>query len=135
MLHVDNHFNYNKVIHLISPLFKTLVKKICLHVRFYQTTFSYINRSLISWAYTPLLHISRLLRCFPGGSVVKESTCNAGDASLIPRWRRYNGEGNGNPLQYFCLGNPMERGSWQTTVHRVVKHHHRLLRASKVPNL
>ena len=66
--------------------------------------------------------------------MVKESTCNAGDVSLIPRWGRSYGEGNGNPLQYFCQGIPMERGAWQTTVHRVVKQDHRLLRASKEPN-
>ena len=40
---------------------------------------------------------------FPGGSDDKESSCNAGDPGLIPRWRRSHGEGNGNELQYFCL--------------------------------
>ena len=43
---------------------------------------------------------------FPGGSDSKESTCNAGDLSLIPGWGRSPGEGNGNPFQYSCLGNP-----------------------------
>ena len=47
----------------------------------------------------------------------KESTCSAGDASLIPRSGRSPGEGNGNPLQYSCLGNPIDRGAWQVTVH------------------
>ena len=47
---------------------------------------------------------------FSGGSADKESTCNAGDPSLTPGWGRSPGEGNGNPLQYSCLGNPMERG-------------------------
>ena len=47
----------------------------------------------------------------------KESTCNAGDASLIPWSGRSPGEGNGNPLQYSCLGNPIDRGAWQVTVH------------------
>ena len=52
-----------------------------------------------------------LVEGFPGGSDGKESTCDAGDPSSIP------GEGNGNPLQYSCLGNPMDGGAWQATVH------------------
>ena len=47
----------------------------------------------------------------------KESTCNAGDTSSIPGSGRSPGEGNGNPLQYSCLGNPIDRGAWQVTVH------------------
>ena len=58
-----------------------------------------------------------LLCCL--GSDGKESARNAGDTDLIPGWGRYPGEGNGNPLQYSCLGNPMDRGAWQATVHRV----------------
>ena len=54
---------------------------------------------------------------FPGGSVVKKSTCQAGDAGSIPGLGRSPGEGNGNPLQYSCLGNPMDRGVWWATVH------------------
>ena len=48
---------------------------------------------------------------------VKVSAYNAGDVGSIPGWRRSPGEGNGNPLQYSCLENPMDRGAWQTTVH------------------
>ena len=51
--------------------------------------------------------------CFPGGSDDKESVCNAGDLGLIPGSGRFPGEGYGNPLQYSCLGNPMDRGVWQ----------------------
>ena len=58
---------------------------------------------------------------FPGGSDVKASACNAGDVGLIPGSRRSPGEGNGNPLQYSCLENPMDRGAWQATVHGVAK--------------
>ena len=58
---------------------------------------------------------------FPGGSGVKESACNVGDPGLIPGSRRSPGEGNGNPLQYSCLENPMERGTWQATIHGVTK--------------
>ena len=61
---------------------------------------------------------------FPGGSVVKNPPANAGatgDAGLIPGSGRSPEEGNGNPLQYSCLGNPMGRGAWRATVHGVVK--------------
>ena len=56
--------------------------------------------------------------------MVKNSPANAGDlrdASSIPGRGRYLGEGNGNPLQYFCLENPMDRGAWWATVHGVTK--------------
>ena len=49
---------------------------------------------------------------FPGGSDDKESACNAGDLGLIPGLGRSPGEGNGNPLQYSCLENPMDRGAF-----------------------
>ena len=49
---------------------------------------------------------------FPGGSVVKNPPASVGDAGLIPGWGRSPGVGNGNPLQYSCLGNPMDRGVW-----------------------
>ena len=48
----------------------------------------------------------------PGGSDGKASVYNAGDLGSIPGWGRSTGEGNGNPLQYYCLENPMERGAW-----------------------
>ena len=50
---------------------------------------------------------------FPHSSVDKESACNAGDVSSIPGLGRSPGEGDGNPLQYSCLENPMDRGAWQ----------------------
>ena len=63
--------------------------------------------------------LSSLLRfCFPGGSEVKVSACNMGDLSSIPGLGRSPGEGNGNPLQYSCLENPMDGGAWWATVHR-----------------
>ena len=49
---------------------------------------------------------------FPGGSDGKESACNVGDLGSIPGSRRSPGEGNGNPLQYSCLENPVDRGFW-----------------------
>ena len=53
--------------------------------------------------------------------MVKNPPANAGDAGLIPGSGRSLGEGNGNPLQYSCLGNPMSRGAWWATVHGVAK--------------
>ena len=58
---------------------------------------------------------------FPGGSVVKNLPANAGDVDSIPGSGRSPGEGNGNPLQYSCLENPMDRGVWRARVHRVAK--------------
>jgi len=52
---------------------------------------------------------------FPGGSSGKESACNPGDLDLIPGSGRSPGERNGNPLQYSCLGNPMDRGACGVT--------------------
>ena len=63
---------------------------------------------------------------FPGGSVGKESTCNAGGIGFIPRLGNSSGEGNGNLLQYSCLGNPMDRGTWWATVHEISKVGHKL---------
>ena len=58
---------------------------------------------------------------FPCGSVVKNLSANVGDMGLIPGSGRSPGGGNGNPLQYSCLGNPMDRGAWQATVHGIAK--------------
>ena len=58
---------------------------------------------------------------FPGGSDGKESACNAGHLGSNPESGRSPGEGNGNPLQYSCLENPMDRGAWRATVHGVAK--------------
>ena len=63
----------------------------------------------------------RLLIHFPGGSDGKESACSAGDPGFIPGLGRSLGEGNGNPLQCSCLGNPMDGGAWQAPVHGVTK--------------
>ena len=58
---------------------------------------------------------------FPGGSDSKVSACNAGDLGLIPGSGSSQGEGNGNPLQYSCLENPMDRGASWATVPGVAK--------------
>ena len=53
---------------------------------------------------------------FPGASDSKESPCNAGDPGSIPGLGRFPGEGHGNPLQYSCLENAMDRGAWWATI-------------------
>ena len=58
---------------------------------------------------------------FQGGSVVKNLAANAGDMGLIPGLGRSPGGGHGNPLQYCCLENPMDRGAWRAVVHGVAK--------------
>ena len=58
---------------------------------------------------------------FPGGSDSKESACNAGDPGSIPRSGRSPQGGNGNPLQYLCLENPMDTAAHWVTVHGVTK--------------
>ena len=65
-------------------------------------------------------------KSFSHSSVGKESTCNA-DQGSIPGSRRFPGEGNGNPLQYSCLENPMDRGACQATVHGVTRVRHDLV--------
>ena len=63
---------------------------------------------------------------FPDGSYGKESACNAGDLGSILGSERSPGEGNGNPLQYSCLENHMDRGAWQDIVHGVARVGHDL---------
>ena len=89
-------------------------------VRALQTSLAGIG--LILNAISPLLPSL----CFLHGSIGKESACNAGDLGLIPGLGRSPGEGNGNPLQYSCLENPMDRGTWQATVHVVTRVGHGL---------
>ena len=78
-------------------------RKEWIRLRYFTFTFTYSRTSL------------------PGGSVVKNRLANAGDMGSIPGLGRSSGEGNGNPLQYSCLENPMDRGAWQATVHGVTK--------------
>ena len=77
-----------------------------------------------------LLLQAKEVMVFPGGSVVKNPPANAGDArenvGLIPESGRSPGGGNGDPLQYSCLGNPMDREAWWATVHGVTKSQIRL---------
>ena len=78
-----------------------------------------LSFSVKSWlsAVGHLYESRGLPRWFSG----KEPACNAGDSESIPGLGRSPGEGNGNPLEYSCLENPMDRGAWWATVHRVIK--------------
>ena len=67
------------------------------------------------------IRFDRKIHVFPSGSVVKNLPSNARDVGLIPGLGRSSAEGNGNPLQYSCLENRMDRGAWQATVHGVAK--------------
>ena len=66
------------------------------------------------------------IKQYPGDSEVKASACSAGDLGSIPESGRSPEEGNGNPLPYSCLENPMDGGAWWATVHRVAKSRTRL---------
>ena len=74
--------------------------------------FSVVNRKQ-----TNIFTSMDLIMGFPGDSVVKNPPANAGDTGLISGLGRSPREGNGNPLQYSFLGNPMDRGAWQAMVH------------------
>ena len=72
---------------------------------------------------------------FPDGSVVKNPPANAGDLGFIPGSGRSPGEGNGNPLWYSCLENPVDRGNWQATFHGVARLGHNLATKSPVKTI
>ena len=66
--------------------------------------------------------MNMILLGFPGGSDGKEFACNAEDLGSIPGLGRYPGGGHGNPFQYSCLGNPMDRAAWWATIHGVTNY-------------
>ena len=84
-------------------------------VRLNKVVTKWLNISLNYKAFYAYLGLPRWL----GGK--KNPSANAGDTRWIPGWGRSPGGGNGNPLQYSCLGNPMDRGAWRGTVHAVIK--------------
>ena len=89
----------------------------------------YINKQIYIYLYIYIytfIYFYLTVQGFPDGSDGQESACNAGDPSSIPESGRSPGEGNGNPLQYSCLENSMDRGAWQATVHGVAKSQTRL---------
>ena len=84
------------------------------------------SKMFLCWKEVAILSRTSKKKGFPGGSEVKASACNAGDLGSIPGSGRSPGEGNGNPLQYSCLENPMDGGAWWATVHGVAKSRTRL---------
>ena len=91
------------------------------HIHVFKINNNYSSSKRIEQHY--LSHIVHS-RVFSGCTVVKNQFANAGDtrdAGSIPRWGRSPGGGHGNPLQYSCLGNLMDRGDWWATVHEVSK--------------
>ena len=80
-----------------------------------------IIKFLVRQKYISFLKYIYFMYDFPGGSDSKASACNAGELGSVPGWGRSPGEGNGDPLQYSCLENPMDRGAWWATVHGVAK--------------
>ena len=81
----------------------------------------YSKFCILSLSHTHTYIYAYMFMGFPGGSAVKNSPVNEGDADSILGSGRFPGEGNGNPFQYSCLGNPMDRGAWWATVHGVAK--------------
>ena len=80
-----------------------------------------LNSNFIFRTQNKLLKFTLFPGGFPGGSGVKNPSAKTGDSGLIPESGRSPREGNGNPFQYSCLGNLMDRGGWWATVHGVEK--------------
>ena len=108
---------------------KTDLFQSCSHCWIFQICWHVEWSALVPWC----LHIpslpwvlwgNRLVShwfCFPGASDSKESDCSEGDIGLILGLGKFSGGGNGYPLQYSCLGDPMDRRAWWATVHGVSK--------------
>ena len=91
-----------------------------LHVLIYNVCFSLSYFTLYE-KFKQFCTTHHMSHHFPGSSDGKESACNEGDPGLIPQSGKSPGEGSGNPLQYSCLENPMDRGTWWASVHGVMK--------------
>ena len=95
----------------------------------YWIWFPVLYSKTLLFIHYPYLHVHThthnclylLVPNLPGGSISRESTCNAGDPDSIPGRGRSPGEGNDYPLQDPCLGNPMDRGAWWAPDHRVAE--------------
>ena len=108
-----------------TDLCVSLYSSAILFISFLQYCFNHyiLEYSLKSGSVIPLVlfFFLRIALGFPSGSDSKASVCNTGDPGSIPGFGRSPGEGNGSPLQYSCLENPMDRGAWQATVHGVAQ--------------
>ena len=110
---------YFKSLHLLTLISHSILPP----TPFLLAITSLFSMSVILFLFHRQVHLCHILdyKGFPGGSEVKVSACNAGDLGSIPESGRCPGEGNGNPLQYSCLENPMDGGAWWATVHGVAK--------------
>ena len=84
------------------------------------TLHTYLHKQMLTGKFLNCVELPVIMG-FPGGSVVKNPPSNAGDVGSIPGSGRSPGERNGDPLQYFCLGNLTDRGAWKAKVHGVTK--------------
>ena len=100
----------------------SIILNTCWYV-FLKTNYFYFMQNMAFWLFG---HWPLATRGFPGDSEDKASASNAGDPGSIPGLGRSPGEGNGNPLQYSCLENPMDRGAWRAIFHGVAKSRTRL---------
>ena len=93
----------------------------CLYV-YFVLSFYHKWMNFVKWLLTKKkIIVIYTYQVFPHGSVVKNSPANARDTGSIPGLGRFPGEGDGNPLQYSCLGNSMDRRAWRAIVHGVLK--------------
>ena len=113
-------FHYSSISTLCSSIIKIL-PVFFKHAVISLSHLDHCKYSSLNLEYLPWTHI--FIRSFPGGSNGKEFACNSGDLDLIPGLGRFPGEGNGYPLQYSCLENPMNKGTWWAIVHVVTKIH------------
>ena len=130
----ENHFSG----HCNYPLSMPLVEEHCLNLDVRKVSSASTVMKLLTMAdRRKHVHICRYSWCrygytygtyrgFPFGSDSEEAACSVGYPGLIPGSGRSPGEGNGTPLQYSCLENPMDGGAWRATVHRVTKSRTRL---------
>ena len=115
------------IVSIVLPFLECHILRIIQHIAFSDWLLSGNNKHLrflhvFSYLLSRWLFIPLPTEDLPGGSDGKASACNVGDPSSIPGSGRSPGEGNGNPLHYSCLENPIDRGAWQATVqHGVAK--------------
>ena len=118
------------VVHMLAAIFTTTIISYPLQYS-WDSLVAQMVKNLLAMQETPVQFLGRkdplrrdriptlVFMSLPSGSDGKESTCNAGDLSSIPALGRSPGGGHGNPLQYSCLENPMDRRAWRATAHRV----------------
>ena len=108
-------------IFMISHIYEPWLKNSKYPIKIWFTTVSHCI-AVDCWSkYYVLYFVNYVLYSIPGGSDGKESACNERDLSLILGLGKSPGGGHGNPFQYSCLENPMDRGAWPATVHGVTK--------------